>query len=541
VIVLGLHGGLTVRQHEPSVSLVVNGKLVAVCEEERYLRVKSAYGYLPDYSIKAALKIANIKWEDIDLIVTPGSTYSSFDSHIRTYLIHLYGSCPRIERIHHQLAHLAAAFYSSGLDESLLLSMDASGDGACSMLGYATKAGGIEVLKEIPNHQSLGYFYTMMTYYLGFTDGDEYKLMGLAPYGQASIDLSPVVRPVEGGWFFDTSYLRDDPSPSSPFQPTYSDKLIELLGQPNRKTGQEFTEFYKNIASSTQHAFEECLFSLVKELKAMKPNVRNLCYAGGAALNCKANKKLLYSNDWDVVFVPPVPSDRGLSVGCAYYGAAQSGDSIWQLSDAYLGSGYSDKEIQQELISNGIRFRVVDDPAKEGAKLLAQQKILGWYQGRSEAGARALGNRSIIANCSSPDMRDKVNAKIKYREEFRPFAPACLYEDATDYFDSRQRTLPWMCFTVDANREKAANIPAVVHKDNTARVQTVKSSDNPVFYDLIKSYKQETGVPVVMNTSFNLKGQPIVETPRDAIMTFFGCGLDALVLHNFVIEKQEVI
>lgn len=535
MIVLGLHGGLTVRQHEPSVALAIDGKIVAICEEERYLRIKSAYGYLPHYSIKAALDIANIQWGDINLIVTPGSTYDGFDEEIRRYLTHLYGSCPKIERIHHQMAHMSAAFYSSGLDESLVLSMDASGDGDCAMLGYGSKEKGIEVLANIPNHNSLGSFYTLMTYYLGFTDGDEYKVMGLAPYGRPEIDLSAVARPVDGGWELNKRYFAET---KSPFQPTYSDALIELLGRPNRLPSQPFDDFYKNVASSTQYAFEQCFLSIIEKLKSYKPAVRNLCYAGGASLNCKANKQLLYSNDWNHVYVPAVASDRGLAVGCAYYGAKQLGDGIWPLNSAYLGSAYSDSHIEKELQANGIQYSVVDDPTEVAAKMLAEKKIIGWYQGRSEAGARALGNRSILANCSSPEMRDKVNARIKYREEFRPFAPACLHEDAEVYFDSRGAHLPTMSFTVDARTGRTNDIAAVVHEDKTSRLQTVASSDNELFYQLIRNYKYQTDVPVVMNTSFNLKGQPIVETPRDAIMTFFGCGLDALVLHHYVLEKK---
>ena len=194
MIVLGLHGGVTVGQHEPAAALVVNGKIVALCEEERYLRVKSCYGYLPHRAIKACLKQAGVKWEDIDLIVTPGITYDDFAARWRDFLRHTYGSCPRLELVHHQQAHLAAAFYGSGLDEAVCLSLDATGDGSCGMLAYATKKDGIKVLEDMPTNRSLGYFYTMMTYYLGFEDGDEYKVMGLAPYGTPTVDLTEILR-----------------------------------------------------------------------------------------------------------------------------------------------------------------------------------------------------------------------------------------------------------------------------------------------------------------------------------------------------------
>ena len=539
MIALGLHGGVTLGQHEPSAALVINGKVVAVCEEERYLRIKSCYGYLPDKSIKACLEIAGIQFEDIDVIVTPGITYSDFTDRWRNYLQYLYGSCPRIERVNHQHAHVASAFYGSGLEESLCLSLDASGDGLGGLSAYVTRENGIQVLEEIPTRNSLGYFFTLMTYYCGFSDGDEYKLMGLAPYGKPDIDLTRVIRPVPGGWEFDWSFVRDDPSPRSPFEPQYSRKLEKVLGRPARLPSQPFDDYYRNIAASTQAHMERCLLSLVDGLKQVHPQSRNFCYAGGVALNCSANRSLLDQGYFENIYVSPVSSDRGLALGCAYLGAVSLGDSPWPLVDAYLGSSYTGAETEKELRANGIDFRVVDDPAEEGAKLLEQKKILGWHQGRSEAGARALGNRSILASCADIGMRDLVNARIKYREEFRPFAPAVLQEEAPKLFDTNGiDDFPYMTFTLNALPEKAQSIGAVVHVDGTSRVQTVRSSNNEIYYELIRKYAARSGIPVIMNTSFNLKGQPIVETPRDALMTFFGCGLDALFIGNYLIEKN---
>jgi carbamoyltransferase len=537
MIVLGLHGGVTIGQHEPGACLIVDGKVAALCEEERYLRVKSSYGYLPYYSIRACLQMASIKWEQIDLVVTPGATYDDFDARIRSYLTYAFGSCPRIERVHHQMAHLAAAFYSSGFNDSLVLSLDASGDGACCMTGYATREHGIKVLETLPTNRSIGYFYTMMTYYLGFGEGDEYKVMGLAPYGRPVVDLSRIIRPVDGGWEFDWSFIRSDPFPRSPFEPVYGDKVGEALGHRARLPSGEMTQFYKDVARSTQHALEECLERLVDSLRERATPSRNLCFAGGVALNCSANRRLLYSGKFDNVYVPPASSDRGLPLGCAYLGATMLGDKPWRLAAPYLGSSYSNDHIRKELTASGIRYSETEDPAAAGAELLAQNKVVGWFQGRSEAGARALGNRSIIANCASEAMRDKVNASIKYREEFRPFAPSAAFEHAESYFDTRGKDHPYMCFTVDARPGNRSKIAAVVHVDGTARLQTVRSSDNEIYYDLIRKYGKITGTPVILNTSFNLKGQPIIESPRDALMTFFGCGMDALVMGNFVVQK----
>jgi len=538
MIVLGLHGGVTIGQHEPSAALVVNGKIVALCEEERYLRIKSCYGYLPHRAIKNCLKQANVKWEDIDLIVTPGVTYDDFAARWRDYLRHTFGTCPRLELIHHQEAHVAAAFYASGLDEAICLSLDAAGDGACGMFAHASKRDGIKVLETLPTRTSLGFFYTLMTYYLGFEEGDEYKVMGLAPYGKPTIDLSNILQAVHGGWKFDWSFVRNDPNPKSPFEPLYSQKLIDLLGRPNRRPGEPVEDFHRNVARSTQHVMEQCLVSTILELRRRVPDVRNLCFAGGVALNCSANHQLLKENYFDTIYIPPVASDRGLAMGCAYVGAVMLGDSPWQLWDPYLGSSYSNDEIRNEMDANGCRYTEIDDPTEVGADLLAQGKIIGWYQGRSECGARALGNRSIIANCRSTHIRDLVNARIKYREEFRPFAPSILQEDASSWFKTFDKgDYPYMTFTLEAREGQAEKIAAVVHVDGTARVQTVRSSNNEIYYQLIRQYSKQTDVPVILNTSFNLKGQPIVESPRDALMTFYGCGLDALVMNNFVVHK----
>jgi carbamoyltransferase len=539
MIVLGLHGGVTLGQHEPAACLAIDGRIVALCEEERYLRIKSCYGYLPHRAIKACLKQAGLRIEDVDLVVTPGASYPDFADRWRDWLRHTFGHAPKIERVHHQKAHLAAAFYGSGLEESLVMSLDATGDASCGMLAYATRKDGIRIIEDMPTEQSLGYFYTLMTYYLGFEDGDEYKVMGLAPYGKPSVDLSRILAPADGGWRFDWRFVRDDPPPRSPFEPLYSHRVAEVLGKPNRTPDQPFDDYYRDVARSTQATMEAALMSLVAGLRARAPASRHLCYAGGVAMNCSANRLLLESGWFDRVYVPPVASDRGLALGCAYLGAVMSGDTPWPLLDAYLGTAYANADIRAELTANGSRFEEVADPAQAAADLLARGKIVGWHQGRSEAGARALGARSILASAESTAMRDLVNARIKYREEFRPFAPSMAQARVRDWFQTpgAQDDFPYMTFTLAAHPGRAEKIAAVVHVDGTARVQTVRSSENEIYHDLIRRYEAATGVPVILNTSFNLKGQPIVETPRDALMTFHGCGLDALVVGNFVVAK----
>jgi carbamoyltransferase len=540
VIVLGLHGGVTLGQHEPAAALAVDGRIVALCEEERYLRIKSCYGYFPEKAINACLQQAGVQFSDIDLVVTPGITYDDFAGRWRHHLTHLYGACPRIERVHHQHAHLAAAFYGSGFDDALCFSLDASGDGAAGMAAIGSQAGGLRIVHEIPTANSLGYFYTLMTYYCGFADGDEYKLMGLAPYGQPNIDLTKIIRPASDHWMFDWSYVRDDPMPRSPFETLYSSRVPELLGRANRRPQDPPDVFFKNVAASTQHLMEDCLLNWIDSYRKSHPTIRNMCYAGGVALNCSANQRLLENGRFDNVHVSPVSSDRGLALGCAYLGAVTLGDTPWPMWDVYLGTDYPASAIEKELEANGVSYRVVDDPSATGAELLARKKIVGWHQGRSEAGARALGNRSIVASCSDTGMRDLVNARIKYREDFRPFAPSVLHDAGDTLFETHGHDdHPFMTFTLNARPEYADKMAAVVHVDGTSRVHTVRSSSNEVYYNLIRSYGDLTGNNVILNTSFNLKGQPIVETPRDALMTFWGCGLDALFIGNYLVEKPS--
>ena len=537
MIILGVHCGLTIRQHEVGAAIAIDGKIIAACEEERFLREKSAYGRLPTNAIHKVLKISNINFKDIDLIVSTGITYSSYKSHLKKYFNHLFGSCPKILLQHHQKAHVALSFYSSGYEDAVCLSLDALGDGKAGLVAEASLKKGIKEIEFIDKKNSLGMFYTMMTYYLGFVDGDEYKLMGLAPYGKNRINLSKIIKLTKKGWNFNNTFLQKKPSPMSPFEPLYSNKLKTILGKKNRKPGEKIDKFYKDIAASTQFTTSQCIQKIIKYTKSICKKSKNFCFSGGVALNCSAAKDVFYSDLFDNIYIPPCPSDRGLAIGCAYLGAVKMGDVPKKISSPYLGPKYSDKEIFDELKSNGCDFKKVKDPSKTAADLLADRKVIGWFQGRSEIGARALGDRSILADPRSTKMKREINKKIKYREEFRPFAPAVTLEDAENYFSTKKKEIPYMNITVDTKKNKINKIPATVHIDGTARVQTVSSRDNKKFHNLISIFKSKTNVPVVLNTSFNLKGQPIVETPRDAIMTFYGCGLDALVIGNYCIKK----
>lgn len=537
MIILGIHCGLTIRQHEVGATIAIDGKIIASCEEERFLREKSAYGRLPTNAIKKVLKISDINFNDVDLIVSTGITYSSYETHLKNYFNHLFGSCPKIMLQHHQKAHVALSFYSSGYDEATCLSLDALGDGKSGLIAEASLKNGIKEIEYIESSNSLGMFYTMMTYYLGFVDGDEYKLMGLAPYGKDKINMSNIIKLDKKGWDFNNIFLQNNPTPMSPFEPLYSSKLEDVLGKKNRKPEMEIDQFYKDVAASTQSITSKCIKNITAYAKSICIVSKNFCFSGGVALNCSAARDVFYSDLFDNLYIPPCPSDRGLSIGCAYLGAVEMGDVPHKLDTPYLGTNYSNEEIFNELKSNGCSFEKVDNPSEIASELLYNQKVIGWFQGKSEIGARALGHRSILADPRSPNMKIEINNKIKYREEFRPFAPAIMNENANKYFNTKNKEIPYMNITLDTKKNKINEIPATVHIDGTARVQTVSQLNDEKFYKLISNFNEKTGVPVVLNTSFNLKGQPIVETPRDAIMTFYGCGLDALVIGNYCIKK----
>lgn len=523
-LVLGLHGAFTLGSHEASCTLIRDGEVLGIFEEERYTRIKGGHGILPHLCIKAALKQCAVKWEEIDLIVVPGITYPKHEERWRDYLTWKFGAnCPRIDVIHHQDAHLYCGRYHAHLEDPLVVSLDSRGDGACGAVMYATEARGVK--RYLPAENSLGLFYTMMTNLIGFEDGDEYKLMGLAPYGQPRIDLSDVLQSDVNGWRLNPLYVNS--SARSPFERQYSAALLDHVGLRSPDIARHPSR--EDLAASTQALFEDRLLAFLDSL----PRKDTLVLAGGVALNCAATGKLL--GKYKRVAIPPNCSDRGLSLGCAYWGAELCGDHPQPLKTALQGSRYEADEIREELEKNGVSFRVANDPAAAAAELLASGRIIGWHSGRSECGARTLGARSILADPRRPEMRDSVNAKIKYREKFRPFAPAILESEADAHFESMGKGSPYMTFAIPAKGE--ALTWATTHIDGTARVQTV--DEDSAFGHLLTEFCNRTGCPALLNTSFNLKGQPIVETPRDALATFFSCGLDALVMGNFIVEKRS--
>jgi carbamoyltransferase len=533
--ILGLYGGLHLGEHDASAAIICDGQVVAVCEEERFLRVKSPLAVLPIESVKHCLKEAGLKMNDIDFVAHPGAIFLHLPPRISTYLEHYFGYAPPIRLIDHQLAHLASSFYCSGFDQSMCISYDGYGENISAALATADE-NGIKVLERRHSSNSLGLFYSCITSYLGFLVGiDEYKVMGLAPYGKEGIDLSPFLHVTDDGYESDTSYFAQPLNQQTEYEPFYGQKLVDLLG-PHRQPGEPLTDRHRDVAFAAQKVLEDCVISLVKHLHK-QTGMNRLCLAGGVALNSVANmriKDLPFIKD---LFVQPAASDRGLSLGCALQCAFEEGEPVGSsLKHAYFGPTYTEERMKKDLDIAGVSYQAVADPAKEAATLLTQGKIVAWFQGRSEFGPRALGHRSILADPRLPDIKEQVNARVKFREAFRPFAPAVLEEMAPDIYEMDGPS-PFMTVTVRVREPWVSRLPGVTHVDGTARVQTLNALHNDVFYELVAHFHELTGVPVVLNTSFNIKGQPIVESPADALSTFFGSGIDVLFIGPFRINK----
>lgn len=536
MIILGLNAGVTVNQHDPAAALIRDGELICCVEEERLFRIKSPRGFLPIESIYACLKEAKIDMRAVDLVVLPGETYADLIERTRAYLVHHFGYAPKIRAINHQMAHLASAFFQSDFDQAMCISYDAYGDKLSAALAVADRKKGVTIQETRPFDNSLGHFYGTITSYLGFYPGeDEYKVMGLAPYGKNPIDLSFFGQVSIDGYCIDNQFIRTTPPPT--FQePFYTQKLEDALGGPARKKGEPISDRHRDIAAGAQASLEAMAISLVK-YHFGRTNQSNLCLAGGVALNCSLNRhlsKLPFIKD---VFVQPAASDRGLALGCALQAAFEEGDSLKPITHVFYGPSSSAKKIQHDIELTGVSAVEVEDPSDVAAELISQGKIIGWYQGRSEFGPRALGHRSILASPTVLNMKDQINARIKFREEFRPFAPSVLSEMASELFAMKAPS-PYMTVAYDVNSPWNEKMPATTHVNNTARVQTVSKESDPLYYELIRGVRRRTECPAVLNTSFNIKGQPIVESPLDAISTFYGTGMDYLVLGNFLISKS---
>lgn len=535
MIILGIHGGFNVHQHDPSAALIIDGKLHTVIEEERLLRVKGCNGILPIESVRTCLSNAKLSLKDVDYVVLDGETHDNIKERTKDWLKHHFGFSPKIVVVNHQLAHLSSAYYQSGFKNAMCISYDAWGDRLSGAVAVGNKDS-LNIISKIPGDNSLGVFYSTMTSFLGFKpNDDEYKVMGLAPYGKPDYDLSFFLRSNKNSFFCDNSYFRKRIS-GTEYEQFYSEKLIKKLGIP-RKKNDLITKKYLNIAASAQKCLEDVAISFITKV-FKKTKQENLCLAGGVALNCSLNGKIAKLPFIKNLFIQPAASDRGLALGSALYLANKLGDKIQKIDNVFYGPKINRNLIKQSLDLSGIKYKKLNYPSETAADIIADNKVLGWFQDNSEFGPRALGNRSILANPANKKMKNIVNTKIKFREEFRPFAPSVLEEEYDKIFELDYPS-PFMTIACNVKKKWKEKLPSTTHINGTARVQTVNKKFNKKYYELIKKFKKNTGVPVVLNTSFNIKGQPIVEKPLEAISTFAGSGLDCLIIDDYMLVKNK--
>jgi carbamoyltransferase len=558
VITIGVNYSL---MHDSSACIVRDGEVLFAIAEERLSRLKHDARF-PELSIAACLEFAGVRPDEIDSVcfgwppigaatrhdlkcmltgmhpvdyVSVASLFRRFVSFTRQrngerpFLERFAATKAKFRFVDHHLAHAISAYSYSGFDDAAVLVLDGRGAWEATSLWHG-RNGRLEHVWTIPWPNSLGLFYAQFTQYLGFQPyADEWKVMGLAPYGEAGIDLREFISPHESPYKVATRLLLG--SNAAPVA-----GIAARLG-PKREPESEIDARHKNLAFAVQDACEEAMMTLARAA-VEKTGSRNLCLAGGVALNSKANGKIAASGWVDRIFVQPAAGDDGVCLGAALAPYLDNGGKLpmRKMRHAYLGSASSDEEIEKTLRTYKLRATRVADPAAAAAEMLASGKILGWFQGRMEFGPRALGARSILADPRDPEMNAKVNNAVKFREWWRPFAPSMLAEVAGEYIESATDS-PFMILTAQVRPEKRSVIPSVTHVDGSARPQTVEQDVNPLYWRLIREFGNRTGVPVVMNTSFNLRGEPIVCAPTDAVRTFFSSGMDALVIGSFVVEK----
>jgi carbamoyltransferase len=591
--------GLSAFYHDSAAAVVEDGRIVAAAQEERFTRKKHDSGF-PHQALAYCLDAAATTLDAVDHVVFYDKPFLKFERLLETYLVfsprgfrsfrmavplwlreklfqkQLLGDelkkyaadfdwkSKLLFTEHHQ-SHAASAFFPSPFEEAAVLTMDGVGEWATTSVAYG-RGNELTTLKELHFPHSLGLLYSAFTYYTGFkVNSGEYKVMGLAPYGEPKyaglildhlVDLKP-----DGSFRLDQSYF----DYCAGLKMT-NEKFDRLFGGPARKPEDLLTSHHMDLAASIQAVAEEVVLRLTRAVAA-ESGAKNLCLAGGVALNCVANGKVLRDSKFERIWIQPAAGDAGGALGAAlaaYYihrgQPREIGNQLDGMNGAYLGPDFSDVDSAERLDAVGARYERLDDGAlvTRAAADLASGKALGWFQGRMEFGPRALGNRSIIADPRSPAMQSALNLKIKYRESFRPFAPAVLNEDVSDWFELDQES-PYMLlvadvverrrrkmtaeeqalFGIDKLNVPRSEIPAVTHVDYSARVQTVQRETNPRFHALLTDFKARTGCPVLVNTSFNVRGEPIVGTPEDAFRCFMGCELDTLAVGNLYLKKSE--
>jgi carbamoyltransferase len=591
--------GISAFYHDSAAALVVDGEIAAAAQEERFTRKKHDARF-PRHALEYCLSEGGVGLGQVDLVAFYDKPFLKFERLLETYLAfaprgfssfrmaipiwlreklflkdYLTGELKRHrpdfdwnERLvfsEHHLSHAASAFFPSPFSSAAVLTLDGVGEWATSSFALG-RDNRLQVMKEIHFPHSLGLLYTAFTYYIGFkVNSGEYKLMGLAPYGEPRyaglildklIDLKP-----DGSFRLNLDYFNYCVGLTMT-----NSKFDALFGEPPRTPEQLLTPFHMDIAASIQQVTEEVMLRMTRAL-ARETGERNLCLAGGVALNCVANGKVLRDGQFDNIWIQPAAGDAGGAVGaalCAYHlyreQPRRPHEGLDGMRGSYLGPQFEQRDVEQRLQAVGAKFSVVDDAAviAEAVEALTAQKALGWFQGRMEFGPRALGARSILGDPRSPGMQKLLNLKVKYRESFRPFAPAVLREDVSEWFEldydspymllvagvqpARRRAMTEeekKLFGIDQLNVPRSDIPAVTHIDYSARVQTVHRETNPRFHALLSAFKQRTGCPVLVNTSFNVRGEPIVCTPEDAFRCFMGSEIESLVIGNCVLQKEQ--
>lgn len=556
--------GITGFFHDPSAALLQDGKLVAFVEEERLVRVKHANATFPERSIEYCLQEAGIGFGDLDAIVCEHDmdVILSHDPNMEPYR-QIFKNQPELQIWHreifegakgrfldyaskkgirkavfapHHHTHLATAFYGSGFDEALVLSIDGRGDTQSAIIAHGV-SGEIRILDEVPLPGSLGLLYASVTKYLGYTPFDgEGTVMGLAAYGTDSYsDFFDELVGRDGHRFV----VRPDAAFNELIDPLCKgirNPLETKFGAPRAFNPDPRNGVDENIAASLQACVERAVADYLRHY-IEATGVKKLCIAGGVALNSKMNGQLFRLLGLEDIYAFPVAGDAGCAIGAAmWYAKKMHGQNISPISHAYFGPLVSEDRIQSALEKSAFKFVKPDNIAEATANLLADHKIVGWFQGRMEGGARALGARSILSNPTSVMDKDAVNIRVKFREPWRPFAPSILYEERQRYTGSLVHA-PFMTVTFEVPEAAREEIPGAMHVDNTIRVQTVKREDNPLYYEAISAFGAKTGIPVLTNTSFNRKGEPIVNTPEEALAMFGATKMDALSIGSYLVTK----
>ena len=592
--------GISCFYHDSAAALIRENEIVFAAQEERYTRKKHDESF-PKNAIDHALKFAGITPQDLSAIVFYEKPLLKFERILQTYFkvwpkgLRSYHHAmqewmtkklwiphhirkelnykgPLYFTEHHE-SHAASAYFTSGFHDATIVTVDGVGEWATTTIGYG-KGTELRLTEEIRFPHSLGLLYSALTYYLGFkVNSAEYKVMGLAPYGSTSLTTGGKPKYMEqmhklidikedGSFALNMDYFTYEYGLTMTGK-----KMEELFGQPARKPESPLTQFHKDVARSLQELTNDVMLSLVRHAKKLHPS-DNLCLAGGVALNCVANGKILKSGLFKDIFIQPAAGDAGGALGAALlvWHKEFKGDRVPKMEHTFLGNEYSNLEIEALLKSQNIPHEILTDseliervagllaneaphpnPLPRGEGNTQSTAVIGWFQGRMEFGPRSLGNRSIIADARNKENWQKVNLKIKFRESFRPFAPTVLEEKASEWFDLPPVASakggwesPYMLLVADTLSEKRAQIPAVTHVDGSARIQTIRRDQNPRYYDLIKAFERRTNCPIIINTSFNVRGEPIVESPKDALNCFLHTQMDYLVMGNCLLDKKKL-